>query len=53
MGTNDILLESNPTMDKHPFQRGVATLLVMLRAKETGIASGRLSLWTILRKNKK
>ena len=42
MGTGDILLRGNPAMDQHPIQGGVAILLGMLHAKETGISSGRL-----------
>ena len=45
MGTSDILLGGNPVMDKHLIQRGVATLLLMLHAKETGISSSCLRLW--------
>ena len=32
----------NPTMDQHPVQGGLALLLGMLHAKETGISSGLL-----------
>ena len=39
MGTGDILLEGKPAMDYHPVQGGVAILLGMLHAKETGIGS--------------
>ena len=34
-----------PAMDKHPIQGGVAILLGMIHAKETGISSGRLGLY--------
>ena len=47
MGTGDILLGGNPTMDQHPVQGGVAILLSMLPAKGTGISSGRLGLWLV------
>ena len=40
MGSGDILLGDNPAMDQHPIQGGVAILLGMLHAKETGISSG-------------
>ena len=36
MGTNDILLGGNPAMDKHLVQGGVAILLGLLHATETG-----------------
>ena len=36
MGTGDILLGGNPTMDWHSLQGGVAILLSLLRATETG-----------------
>ena len=44
MGTGDILLGGNPAMDQHPVQGGVAILLGMLHATETGISSGRVGL---------
>ena len=47
MVTGDILLRGNPAMDQHPIQGGVAILLGMLHAKETGITSGRLGLWLV------
>ena len=34
-------------MDQHPFQAGVAILLGMLHATETGINSGRVGLWLV------
>jgi len=45
MGTSDILREGNPAMDWYPVQGGVAILLGMLHAKETGISYSHLSLW--------
>ena len=45
MGTGDILLGGNPAMDKHPVQGGVAILLGMLNAKETGMSAGGWGLW--------
>ena len=45
MGTGDILLGGNPTMDKYPVQGGVTILLSLLHATETGISSGRVGLW--------
>ena len=54
MGTCDILVGSNPAMDTHPVQGrggegggGVAILLGMLHAKETGISFNRLGLWLV------
>ena len=47
MGTGDILLGGNPAMDQYPVQGGVAILLGMLRATETGISSGRVGLWLV------
>ena len=47
MGTGDILMGGNPAMDWHLVQGGVAILLDMLHAKETGISSGRLGLWLV------
>ena len=47
MGTGNILLGSNPAIDYHPVQGGVAILPGMLHAKETGISSGRLGLWLV------
>ena len=44
MGTGDILLGGNPAMDQHPVREGVAILLGMLHATETGISSGRVGL---------
>ena len=49
MGTGDMLLAGNPAMDQHPVKgewggSGVAILLGMLHAKETGISSGLLGL---------
>ena len=44
MSTGDILLGGNPAMAKIPIQAGVAILLSMLHAKETGINSG---LWLV------
>ena len=44
MGTGDILLGGNPAMNQHPVQGGVAILLGMLHATETGISSGRVGL---------
>ena len=44
MGTGDILLGGNPAMDQHPVQGGVAILLGLLHATETGISFGRLGL---------
>ena len=34
-------------MNKHPVQEGVAILLGMLHAKETGISFDRLGLWLV------
>ena len=45
MGTGDMLLGVNSAMDQHPVQGGVAILLGMLHAKETGIRSGHSDLW--------
>ena len=42
MGIGDILLGGNPAMDWCPVQEGVAILLGMLHAHETGISSGCL-----------
>ena len=36
MDTGDILLGGNPAMNWHPIQRGVAILLGLLHAMETG-----------------
>ena len=47
MGTSDILLGGNPVMGSHPVQGGVAILLGMLHATETGISSGRVGLWLV------
>ena len=47
MGTSNILREVNPVMDQHPIQGGVAILLGMLHATETGINSGRVGLWLV------
>ena len=53
MGTCDILVGSNPAMDTHPVQGrgrgggGVAILLGMLHAKETGISFNCLGLWLV------
>ena len=44
MGTGNILLGGNPGMDQHPIQGGVAILLDLLYALETGISSGRVGL---------
>ena len=38
MGTGEILLVGNYAMDYHPVQGGVAILLRLLHAKETGIS---------------
>ena len=48
MGTSHIFLGGKPTMDKRPVQGGVAILLDVLHAKETGISSGHLCLWLLL-----
>ena len=45
MGTGNILLGGNPVMDLHPVQGGVAILLGMLHAKESGISYSLLGLW--------
>ena len=45
MGTGDLLLGGNPAMDLHPVQGGVAVLLGMLHAKETGISYSHLGFW--------
>ena len=47
MGTGDILLGGNPAMDQYPVQGGVAILLGMHRATETGISSGCVGLWLV------
>ena len=47
MGTGDTLQGSNPAMDWHPVQGGVAILLGMPYTKETGISAGRSSLWLV------
>ena len=48
MGTGDMLLAGNPATDQHPVKGGwgggVAILLGMLHAKETGISSGLFGL---------
>ena len=44
MGSGDILLGGNPAMDQYPVQGGVAILLGLLHATETGISPGRLGL---------
>ena len=36
MDTGDMVLRGNPTMDYHPVQGGVAILLGLLHATETG-----------------
>ena len=36
MGTGDVLLGGSPAMDQHPVQGGVAILLRLLHAAETG-----------------
>ena len=41
MGISDILLGGNPALDQHPVYRGVAILLGILHATETGISSSR------------
>ena len=45
MGTGNILLGGNPAMDKRPVQGGVAILLGMCYANETGMSAGFLGLW--------
>ena len=49
MGTCDILVGGNPAMETHLVQGegGVAILLGMLHAKETGISFDRLGLWLV------
>ena len=47
MGNGDRLLGGNSAMDQHPIQGGVAILLSLLYANETGISSGRLGLWLV------
>ena len=47
VGTGDTLQGSNPAMDWHPVQGGVAILLGMPYTKETGISAGRSSLWLV------
>ena len=44
MDTGDILLEGKPAIDQHPVQGGVAILLGMLHARETGRSYGLLGL---------
>ena len=44
MSTSDILLEGKPAMDYPPVQGGVAILLGMLHARETGLSSHLLGL---------
>ena len=45
MGTGNILLGGNPAIDKRPVQGGVAILLGMPHAKETGMSAGGWGLW--------
>ena len=47
MGTSNILLGGNLVMDYHPVQGGVAILLGLLYATETGISSGPAGLWLV------
>ena len=44
MGISDTLLGGKPAIDWHPVQGGVAILIGMFHAKETGINYGRLAL---------
>ena len=44
MGISDTLLGGKPAIDWHPVQGGVAILIGMFHAKETGISYGRLAL---------
>ena len=48
MGTGDILLGGvTLRWTSLPFQGGVAILLVLLHATETGISSSRVGLWLV------
>ena len=44
MGISDTLLGGKPAIDWHPVQGGVAILIGMCHAKETGISYGCLAL---------